>query len=174
MYRVCLFNKSKAEGFTDHSALETLTMIKFARVCLKELSVQGKDFHWIKPSHCLSCNSCRLWGHGFLATYFTGFIVALWLKRYRCDSCKVVITFRPFGYFSRFQSSAKDIADALQIKITSSKWPARLSRQRAGQWLRRFTEFIRLEFGDDNGGLSLSDRLIKLHTSGCKFLSEIA
>lgn len=149
-------------------------MIKFVRVCLKELSVQGKDYQWIKPPLCPSCNSCCFWGHGFLATHFTGFVVALWLKRYRCNSCKVMITMRPSGYFSRFQSSAAEIADTLLIKIESSHWSQKHSRQRAGQWLRRFIEFIRIQFGDGNGGVSLSSRLVKLHTSGCKFLSEIA
>lgn len=174
MYRVCLFNQSKAEGFADHSALETLTMIIFVRVCLKELSVQGKNYNWIKPDVCPSCNSQNVWGHGFRPAYFTGFLLFLWLKRFRCNTCKAVITFRPHGYFSRFQSSIEDIAAAIFVKLGTSKCPQFLPRQRGGQWLRRFTEFIRIQYGVDNGGVSISDRLMKLHTSDCKFLSEIA
>jgi transposase-like protein len=174
MYTVCLINKSKAEGFADHSASETFTMIILVRVCLKEVSDKGKSFQWIKPSKCPSCNSSQFWGHGFLLAYFTGFALGLWLKRYRCNTCKAVITFRPSGYFSRFQSSAKDISGAILAKLNTSKWPVGLPRQRCGQWLRRFTEFIRIQYGDDNEGQTLAFRLMKLHTSACKFMVEIA
>jgi hypothetical protein len=174
MYTVCLINKSKAEGFAHHSALETFTMTILVHVCLKEISDKGKNFHWIKPSVCPSCNSSKLWGHGFFATCFAGFVFKLWLKRYRCNSCKIVITFRPSGYFSRFQSSAKSIAGAILSKLNTSKWPVGLPRQRCGQWLRRFSEFIRIQYGDDNEGQPLELRLMNLHTSGCKFMVERA
>jgi hypothetical protein len=174
MYTVCLINKSKAEGFADHSASETFTMIILVRVCLKEVSDKGKDFHWIKPSVCPSCYSNKFWGHGFLATCFTGFVFKLWLKRYRCNTCKAVITFRPSGFFSRFQSSVNEIAGALSVRLNTSKWPVGLPRQRCGQWLQRFIQFIRVQYGDSNEGQSLAFRLMNLHTSGCKFMVERA
>jgi hypothetical protein len=174
MYTVCLINKSKAEGYVDHSALETFTMTILVHVCLKEISDKGKKHQWIKPSVCPSCNSSQLWGHGFLATCFAGFVFKLWLKRYRCNTCKAVITFRPSGYFSRFQSSAKDISGAILAKLNTYKWPVGLPRQRCGQWLRRFTEFIRIQYGDNNEDQSLVFRLMKLNNSACKFMVERA
>jgi len=41
-------------------------MIFFSAVKLKELFEKERDYPWQKPSSCLRCNSCRLWGHGYL------------------------------------------------------------------------------------------------------------
>ena len=174
MYRVCLFNKSKAEGLKHHSALETLTMIKFVRVCLQELSVQGKNYNWEVPATCPSCNSSQLWGHGYRPTHFTGLVLALLIKRLRCNACHTVITFRPMGYFRRFQTSVEVMAAALLTKLRTSRWPSSIPRQRGGQWLRRFVQFIRIHYGGHNEGMSFSDRIMNLHTSECNFLSEIS
>jgi hypothetical protein len=149
-------------------------MIKFVRVCIQELSVQGKNYNWEKLGNCPKCNSAQLWGHGFRPTYFTGIALALSIKRLRCNACRTVITFRPIGYFCRFQTSIDVMAEALLAKLKSSRWPSAIPRQRGGQWLRRFVQFIRVQYGDDNGGISFSDRLMNLHTSGCHFLSEIS
>jgi hypothetical protein len=149
-------------------------MILPVHVCLEELSVEEKEYKWIKPEVCPCCESQRIWGHGYRLTQFVGFVVALWLKRYRCDSCGKVVTVRPSGFLERYQSSTKDIAETLREKLSCFRWPSSQPRQRAGQWLRRFISFVRIEYGDDNGEVSLSDRLGQLYSSSCHFLSKLA
>ena len=149
-------------------------MIVFTRFSLVELSVQGKNFNWKKPDICPSCKSPRLWGHGYRLARFVGFVVALWLKRYRCDSCKSVVTIRPEGYFKRYQSSSDDISVTLTKRLSNGKWSGSHPRQRSWQWLKRFNNFVRIEYGDDNSKVSLLERLTQLHTSSCQFLSELA
>jgi len=105
---------------------------------------------------------------------FEGFTVALWLKRWRCPGCKIVITVRPQGFFSRIQSTTTNIYQALKTKLDSARWPLGLPRQRAGHWLRRFIFFVRINYGDDNGGVSLAARLADLFTREVKFLVELA
>jgi len=149
-------------------------MILPVHVLLEDLSVEEKEYKWIKPEACPSCESKRFWGHGYRLTQFVGFVLGLWLKRYRCDSCRKIFTLRPSGYFERYQSSTRDIAETLEIKLSSLKWPSSQPRQRAGQWLRRFNCFIRTEYGDDNSNVSQLDRLEQLYASSCQFLSRLA
>jgi transposase-like protein len=147
-------------------------------VLLEDLSAEEKEYKWIKPEACPSCESKRFWGHGYRLTQFVGFVLGLWLKRYRCDSCKKIFTVRPLGYFERYQSATKDIAETLRAKLSSFKWPSSQTRQRAGQWLRRFICFVRIEYGDGDGDdsnkVSHLDRLEQLYASSCQFLSKLA
>ena len=91
-------------------------MIFYSAVKLKELFKKERDYPWQKPSSCLRCNSCRLWGHGFAPAIFDGFIRSLLLKIYRCPDCGCVIRLRPKGYFKRFQASIETIRSSIALK----------------------------------------------------------
>ena len=152
----------------------TFAMLKITHVCVERLSADGKKYKWEKLSECPGCKSKRVWGHGYVCGYFEGFTSPLWLKRFRCDNCHVVITLKPSGYFRRFQTSIKSIYEALNKRFNSGKWPAKVTRQRAGQWLRRFITFLRMTYGDDNDGVPMTTRLTQLYEKEVKFLVEIS
>jgi hypothetical protein len=148
-------------------------MIKTVPVLIEELSNQGKNYKWEKPVVCPRCPSSKLWGHGYVTAFFEGFSSPLWLKRLRCNHCKIILILRPEGYFSRYQSSIKSIYEALVAKLRNKSWPKHARRQRCGQWLRRYLNFIKMQYGDDNGGMDLFARLQKLFSLEVKFLCEL-
>ena len=45
-------------------------MIFFISVKLKEIVEKGRDYPWPKPKVCLRCRDSKLWGHGFVESYF--------------------------------------------------------------------------------------------------------
>lgn len=148
-------------------------MLIFAPVCLEQLSILGKKYNWQRPTECPSCIIGRVWGHGYVATLFEGFVSSLWLKRWRCAGCKTVITVRPDKFFSRFQSPTEIIFSVLRLRIQSARWPPKLPRQRAGQWLRRFVVFIKIQYGEANEGHDLVKRLRDLFERGVKFMASL-
>jgi hypothetical protein len=88
-------------------------MIIYFSVILKELFILGRDYPWPKPDRCPRCNSCKLWGHGFVLTLFDGYNRPLFLKRYRCPACKCVIRLRPHCCFKRFQATMETIRSSI-------------------------------------------------------------
>ena len=56
-------------------------------VNLKEIEEQGRNYPWIRPEVCLRCRGSHLWGHGFVESWFDGYIHALLLRRYICPVC---------------------------------------------------------------------------------------
>ena len=48
-------------------------MINYVSAKLKEIFKMGRDYPWIKPKVCLRCKDSKLWGHGYVESYFDGF-----------------------------------------------------------------------------------------------------
>ena len=149
-------------------------MILKVDVCLEELSLEEKEYKWEKPAVCPGCNSQRFWGHGYRLAHFIEFAAGVWVKRYRCDSCSKVFTTRPSGYLERYQSSTKEIVKALTDKLTDFNWPSSQTRQRAGQWLRRFICFVQSEYGLISDSTPFVERLKNLYALSCPFLSRLS
>ncbi len=149
-------------------------MILPVHVCLEELSLAEKESKWEKPAACPGCNSQRFWGHGYRRAHFVESAVGVWVKRYRCDSCSKVFTTRPSAYLERYQSSTKEIVNARADKLTNFKWPSSQTRQRAGQWLRRFICFVQSEYGLISDSTPFVERLKNLYALSCPFLSKLS
>ncbi len=118
-------------------------MILPYKITLEKLSKIEKNYKW--PKHF--CEKCRrnMWGHGYVARYFTAILNSVFLKRYRCPGCRVVVVFRPEGHWPRIRSSISIIYGALQSKLSRGHWPSWVPRQRGGHWLNRFVRFARME-----------------------------
>src|SRR5271166_5000084 len=144
-------------------------MIVSVNVCLEELTRLGRLFKWKKPKCCPKCKF-RLWGHGFVARYFSKLKDALFLKRYRCSRCGCVVTLRPAGFWKRYQTSANEIYEALRFRLSKFTWPPGFSRQRGGHWLSKFI----LNFQMDHSASTDPPMAIlaQLHAKGLHFLSS--
>lgn len=114
---------------------------------LKILSTEGKNYKWERPKCPNGCK--KVWGHGYVLRYFAHFLAGLYLKRWRCPTCKIVILMFPVGYWKGYQTSIENIFIALKNRIKSYCWPINTSRQRGGHWLRKFISLVRMEYGDD-------------------------
>jgi len=113
-------------------------LLLFFRICLEKLQALGKDFPWIKPYFCPNCHSSRFWGHGFVLRYFSEISTGLWLKRFRCDDCRVVFTVRPVEYPPGFQYPWKDIRRSIADKLKGKIYRRDLPRQNQQYWLKAF------------------------------------
>lgn len=111
-------------------------MIYFVTAKLKEIFNKGRDYPWPRPEICPCCKDPKLWGHGFVESYFDGFRDGLVLRRYRCPLCGCIVKLRPKGYFSRFQASISTIRCSISHRLKKGRWPPGLSRSRQGHWLR--------------------------------------
>lgn len=111
-------------------------MIHFANAFLKDIFQKGKDYPWKKPERCPCCGNWKVWGHGFVTAFFQGYDMPIFLKRYRCPACGVVIRLRPASHFSRFQSSRHSIRWALLHRINNGRWRYGSAKSRQRYWLR--------------------------------------
>jgi len=111
-------------------------MISFVPAKLKDIFEKGRDYPWPKPEACPRCKDSKIWGHGFVDSYFDGFTGGLLLRRYRCPLCGCILKLRPCDYFSRFQASIDTIRFSLSHRLRYGRWPPGLSRSRQGHWLR--------------------------------------
>jgi hypothetical protein len=127
----------------SHSTL----LIQQISVSIKEIVRLGKHFPWIRPEQCPRCGHCRLWGHGFVSAYFDGYWKPLWLKRYRCPACRVILQLKPSGYLKRFQAPIEVIRQILAHRFTHHLWPPGTGRQRPGHWLRSLSKKAKLYLG---------------------------
>ena len=119
-------------------------MANHTNVDLSVLYDAGKSYNWERPSCRKNCG--KVWGHGYVQRYFAGYMECFWLKRYRCPACREVITMHPLGFFKKYQSSIKQIFEALRHKLAYLRWPKGTSRQRGGHWLRKFTTKLKMDF----------------------------
>jgi len=103
---------------------------------LKEIAKKGRHYEWIRPEVCLHCRGSHLWGHGFVESWFDGYVRALLLRRYRCPVCGCVIKLKPRGFFRRFQATIEEIRFHIAVRLKSGKWPGGCSRGRCRHWLR--------------------------------------
>ena len=137
-------------------------------VDIKNLSVLGKNFKWDRPKCPNGCK--KVWGHGFVLRYLSGFIQGIYLKRYRCPCCGIVILMFPTGYWRRYQSSIKEIFLSLQSKFKTYKWPPWISRQTAGHWMTKFRRHIFMEYGVEIE--NLIEKLENLYAKETMFLGQ--
>lgn len=119
-------------------------MILYCEVSLSEVASLQKEFPWQRPSKCSRCGESSLWGHGFVHRYFNKVPEAVFLKRWRCPSCNLIITCRPATYWRYFRESIKGVYDALLARVQGARWPPDVPRQRGGHWLQRLVDHSRL------------------------------
>jgi hypothetical protein len=122
-------------------------MISFVPAKIKEIFEMGRDYPWPKPKVCLCCKHSKLWGHGYVESYFDGFNDALLLRRYRCPLCGCIVKLKPGGYFNRFQASIKTIRFKISYRLEKGRWPSGLSRSRQGHWLRALKRKVEAYLG---------------------------
>jgi len=101
---------------------------------VKEIFEKGKDYEWSKPEICPHCKASHVWGHGFVPAYFDGLSGYVYLKRWRCPSCRCVIRVRPCGYFRRFQATIEEIRFRLSSRILGRHWLPGMSHTRQRHW----------------------------------------
>jgi len=123
-----------------------IVMLVHTDVPLDLLARQGKKFNWKKPTVCPRCDNCSLWGHGFVLCFLAGYKEGIHLKRYRCFLCRLVVTMKPLGFPKYYRSAKTDIYKTLKYRLCKLKWPDHCSRQRGGNWLRRFISRVRNDF----------------------------
>lgn len=116
------------------------------QINLDQLSKEGKSYKWEKKN-CEKCQR-RMWGHGFTTRYFQSYIAPFYLKRYRCNGCKSVITARPFGFWRFLRSEFSVIFKTLIYRLSHATdppvWPVEVTRQRGGYWLRAFNKYFKM------------------------------
>ena len=131
---------------------------------LKEIEEQGRNYQWNRPEICMRCRGSNLWGHGFVETWFDGYVRALLLRRYRCPECGCVIKLKPKGYFKRFQATIERIRFHIARRLKTGKWPGCCSSARCRHWLRGLKRQTMAHLGIEWMGLLLQafDRLIEM------------
>src|SRR3989338_8233376 len=104
-------------GAKPHGSEEQF-LILFMDLCVKTLVGLGRNYPWKRPERCPRCGGVGVWGHGFVGAYFDqAGTECVWLKRYRCRECRVVIRVRPLGYFRRIQARIAEIRRCLLHRI---------------------------------------------------------
>jgi hypothetical protein len=136
--------------------IELYIMIIECNVSIKEILEKGKKFPWIKPKLCPCCGDFLLWGHGFTLCYFNFIDTGIYLKRYRCCSCKSLIKLKPAGFFKKFRTSVKIIKKSIQKRIKKKKIFKNVSRSTQDYWLRNLRKNVRAVLGEE-----WKDRLIE-------------
>lgn len=146
--------------------VEDFAMVINVEILTQELSQQGRTFKWPRPSCCPKCRG-KLWGHGHV------FSNNFFLKRYRCYTCKSVITLKPFGFWPKYRTSVNVIYTSLRHRLMSYSWQDPSMRHRALHWIRKFTTFVIMLYGmsDAEKEMHLVDRLDSFYQKGIHFLS---
>ena len=82
----------------------------------QDLVELGRQYSWQRPLRCPRCAGVRVSGHGSVTAYFDeAGSQGVYLKRYRCRECRVVIRLRPSGYWKRIQASVAKFATVCSI-----------------------------------------------------------
>jgi hypothetical protein len=118
-------------------------MILSYKITLGELSKFGKDYKW-EQHFCEAC-ARPMWGHGYVSRYFAVLLNSVFLKRYRCPQCKMVVTVRPSGYWPFVRSEIPNIYETLKCRLCTGRWPDQFPRQRGGHWLLKLVRFSQME-----------------------------
>lgn len=110
-------------------------MILYCNASAEEIQNEGKAFNWERPV----CPRCKIGvhGHGFVSRFFNAIAGYIFVKRWRCPRCGMVITCRPAGYWPRYQESISKVFESLIYRVTHRKWPPHTGRQRGGHWIRK-------------------------------------
>jgi hypothetical protein len=130
-------------------------LILFVEVCVKTLKGLGREYPWEKPKQCPKCQGVRLWGHGYVEAYFDeAGSRSVWLRRYRCPECGVVVRLRPVGYWQRIQARIATVRQSLLDRLETGRWPPGSSSARGRHWLRGLRRQVRARLG-----MSYADKL---------------
>lgn len=87
-----------------------------------------------------------MWKHGFVPRLFEPLAVQVLIPRYRCPTCRTVVTLRPTGFAARYRTAFENIKDALDHRLALGRWPPDVPRQRGGHWLRKFASRVQMDF----------------------------
>jgi hypothetical protein len=117
-------------------------------LCVKTLAGLGRNYRWQRPARCPRCEGARVWGHGFVTAYFdeTG-SQGVYLKRYRCPECGVVIRMRPSGYWRRIQATVATVHQCVVHRLEKGRWPPGSNPARGRHWLRALKRQVRAHLG---------------------------
>ena len=123
-------------------------LILFVEVCVKTLVQAGRQYRWERPERCPKCQGVRVWGHGYVEAYFdeTG-SQSVYLKRYRCPECRVVIRLRPWGYWRRIQATVATVRQCVMDRLEKGRWPPGSNPARQRHWLRALKRQVRTHLG---------------------------
>jgi hypothetical protein len=123
-------------------------LILFVEVCVKRLVEQGRKYRWERPERCPKCQSVRVWGHAYVSAYFDeAGSQSVFLKRYRCSECRVVIRLRPAGYWRRIQASIAVVRQCVLCRLEKGRWPPGCNCARGRHWLRALKRQVRTHLG---------------------------
>lgn len=128
---VTLTTEARPGGCLAH---RTIFLVLHVAVDVQSLVELGKKYPWPRPERCLSCESSRVWGHGYVPRYFEGFVRPLWIRRLRCPDCHTVYTLRPDLFPRRFRYSLLTVLASLMSKITNHRWLPSIPRQNQQYW----------------------------------------
>jgi hypothetical protein len=121
-------------------------VLLFTNARVDDIAAQGRAFKWERP--CCPNGCLKVWGHGYVARYLLALVVLL--RRFRCPTCRVVITLVPAGFCRRYQTGGAAMAAALASRLGHRGWPRGVPRQRAGHWLRKLLAICRMDHGADD------------------------
>lgn len=123
-------------------------LILFVEVCVKRLVELGRQYRWERPERCPKCQSVRVWGHGYVSAYFDeAGSQSVFLKRYRCSQCRVVMRLRPLGYWRRIQATVTAVQQCVLHRVEKGRWPPRCNAARGRHWLRALKRQVRTHLG---------------------------
>jgi hypothetical protein len=136
---------------------ENRFLILFVEVCVKTLVGLGRQYPWEKPKQCPKCQGVRLWGHGYVEAYFDeAGSRCVFLKRYRCPQCGVVIRLRPSGYWRRIQATMAVVGHCVIDRLEKGRWPPGSNPARGRHWLRGLKRQVYTRLG-----MSYAQRLVE-------------
>lgn len=117
-------------------------------VRVKTLVELGRRYPWQRPEQCPKCQGVRVWGHGYVEAYFdeTG-SQGIYLKRYRCPECGVVIRLRPSGYWRKIQATIATVRQWVVDRLEKGRWPPGSNPARGRHWLRALRRQVRTRLG---------------------------
>lgn len=129
-------------------ASEAQVLILFVDLCVKTLVGLGRKYQWQRPECCPKCGGVRVWGHGYVTAYFDeAGSQSVFLKRYRCPECGVVIRMRPSGYWRRIQAAVAVVRQCVLYRLEKGRWPPGSNCARGRHWLRALKRQVRTRLG---------------------------
>lgn len=130
-------------------------LILFVEVCVKTLVELGRQYRWERPARCPKCQGDRVWGHGYVEAYLDeAGSACVFLKRYRCGECGVVIRLRPSGYWKRIQATVASVRRSVVERLEKGRWPPGCNSARGRHWLCGLRRQVRTHLG-----MSYAERL---------------
>jgi hypothetical protein len=71
----------------------------------------------------------------------------VWVKRYRCAECGVVLRVRPLGYWKRIQATVEAVRRCVMDRLEKGRWPPGCNSARGRHWLRGLRRQVRTHLG---------------------------